>query len=555
MKPLFHLLALMLFIGCSSLVACGQSTTAIAFAKNPRTAKFAPEFISSDHYKYQTTQRVFNDLLKGWSDNQMQTPQLVMNKGRQFIAWMDPTERTIGVEERAYDVCTQFGKDSLHALAALLAHEIIHYYYYDQSEWAQQFINNNQKGDSGNPTQRQQVSLDFEAQADYLGGILAFSAGYNTYDVFSGFLKKAYTQYGLPEEIQGYPSLTERFDLNVSTADSLRQLHAVYQTANLLTMVGEHETAADYYKHILKTYQSFEIYNNAGVNATLAALDLMDPKDLPFVLPLELDANSRLDELVTRLPEDVEFRKQKLLADAAQWFQKTQQMAEQEALGTLNLSIVYLLQGKMEDAQSWSNKALKIAQENQQNKTVADIQILQGILAAQSGNKDLAEEQFKAALNNNPPLAQINLDLLKGKNKAAASKTAPIKGVERIEGLFLDDFLIAPDINVTAQLAPGVYCGKNTFPQSTVLMHYAEEGASYAVFHQTGPTYTGESNWKVGLGASIEEVISNYQDPDKILQLRTGTCLLYEHLNILFIFNQNSSLEKWILFRKNIDPE
>lgn len=552
MKGALGILSLVILFAVSCATVKIQSSTAIGFAKSPRSAKFAPSFLGPDNYKLQTTSKIFNELIRSWGDSRIPAPRLVMNKGRQSIAWMDPSKNEIGVEERAYNICAQMGPDSLNALAALLAHEIIHYYYYDQSELSQQFANNTPNGNSETPEKEIQISLDFEAQADYLGGILAFSAGYNTYDVFSTFLQKAYERYGLPEQIKGYPSFGERLELNFTTADSLRKIHSVYQTANLLTLVGEHETAMEYYQHILKTYQSFEVYNNAGVNATLAALDLISPSDFPFALPLELDANSRLNELVTRLPDDVELRIERLLADAEKWFQKTQQMAPQEAIGSLNLSIVYLLQQRIAEARTLSQQALKKAQANEALKTLADIQILQGILAAQTGDEALAKSQFQKAMDNSPQLAQTNLDLLNKKKASGSEQKAAVKGVELIENVFLDDFLSNPQIKVTAQLEPGTFCGKSILSQSTIFMHYANEGAGYAIFQETAEDYPGASNWGVKLGASIEAVQSTYQTPDKILGLQDGTCLLYEGLNMLFVFNEAQKLKKWVTFRKNI---
>ena len=552
MKSLLGIGVLILLVNssCATLKKANSTVTTIGFAKSPRSAKFAPDFLAPDNYKFQTTSQVFTELLRGWGDHRIPAPTLVMNKGRQSIAWMDPVNNEIGVEERAYDICSQMGADSLNALAALLAHEIIHYYYFDQSELSKQFADGSPNNHVADPKKELQISLDFEAQADYLGGILAFSAGYNTYDVFSNFMKQAYERYGLPEDIKGYPSFTERLNLNLSTADSLRKMHAVYQMANLLTLVGEHQTATEYYKHILETYQSFEVYNNAGVNASLAALALMEPTDFGFALPLELDINSRLDELVTRLPDDAAYQRQILLADAEKWFQKTQVMAPQDAIGSLNLSIVYLLQNRSAEAQRMSQQALEIAQANRQTKTLADIQILQGILAAQAGDTERARQQFQAALADSPELAQVNLAVLNQSKSNLTQQKAAVKGVELIEGIFLDDFLSDPQIKVTAELETGTFCGKTILPQSTIFMHYAKAGSSYAIFHETTENYPQSTNWEISLGATLAEVRATYKAPDKMLGLKDGTCLVYEDLNILFIFNEQQKLKKWVTFRK-----
>src|SRR5690349_3723993 len=88
-------------------------------------------------WKYTVANKVFGELLRARGDFRMQAPTLVMNKRERYVAWMDPDQVQIGLEEKAYDICATFGKDSLNALAALLAHELTHYY--EKHDWSRHF--------------------------------------------------------------------------------------------------------------------------------------------------------------------------------------------------------------------------------------------------------------------------------------------------------------------------------------------------------------------------------------------------------------------------------
>ncbi len=501
-------------------------------------------------HKYEITKGVFEDLITARGDLQRVRPKLVMNSGRRFMAWMHPGRQEIGLEEKAYDICTSFGKDSLNALAALLAHEVVHYY--EKHDWTRHFINLNKDLSTSEQLEQMESGLKYETQADYLGGILAIAAGYNTYEIFSPLLRAAYTDYGLPERLEGYPSLTERLRISANTADQLRKIHSVYQTANLLTLIGAHETANTYYHHLLTDYQSYEVYNNAGVNALLAALPLFEKAHIPLVLPLELDLDSRLDALATRLPRSVEERREALLIDAERWFISAMQMGRKEAIAYLNNAAVHILRHDWFDANYWATKALLLSEAEGNIKQIADAKITLGVIAFMSGDKTKAKQFFTEAVDGNPSLANLNQALIIPTTKSVDNQENALPGVEMIENVFPDDFLESPDVETTASLSRDVFCGRKILPQSRILLHYANDGEEYVLFHQTQKGYTGKTLAGLGIGASKDLVQKAYNNPAKTIELKSGSCWLYEEKQILFIFNKEEKLEQWVVFRKEI---
>ncbi len=150
-----------------------------------------------------------------------------------------------------YDVCTQFGADSLSAIATILAHELTHYY--ENHDWSRNFVNQNDALATSEAIAATPDAVKSETQADYLGGILAISAGYDAYELMPELLGEAYTAYGLPDKMPGYPSLADRKKISQNTADELKNLHAIYRTANLLVLVDAYAISLTYYERVLNT--------------------------------------------------------------------------------------------------------------------------------------------------------------------------------------------------------------------------------------------------------------------------------------------------------------
>lgn len=541
MSVLFRITLFTLF-GALSLPLLAQDSL-FAFVHS-QTSRALPKAVIG--HKYETAKQLYDKLIQARGDSRKPVPKFIMNQGERYVAWMNPFTTEIGLEETAYDVCVQMGADSLNAMAALLAHEITHYY--ENHDWSRNFVRSNKDLSVSTKIEELDEALKFEVQADYLGGILAISAGYNTYRVFDQFLNQAYVAYDLPEEIEGYPDLQERLKMSAKTAERLKQLHNVYQMANLLTLLEAHEMADQYYQYLLTDYQSYEVYNNAGVNACLAALQLTPAKDLPFIFPLELDINSRLDGLNSRAVQDPEKRKAALLKDATSWFKNAIDMAPEKPIAYLNLSIVYTLQKEWLDATFWASKALALSQKSEQPKQAADAQIALGIIAGIQGKVEEAKTQFTFALTGNRPLAQTNLSRLEGPNPAPILVTAPAQGVEMIDSILLDEVMEDPQFTITSELPNDVLCGKQLLEQSELLIHYAEDGAKYILFHQTYPGYSGTTRKGIQLGDSADDIRQTYGEPVHTLELPGGRCLRYPEEKLLFIMNDQNQLQQWIVY-------
>jgi len=538
----------LLFTSLFLLVGClrGQESL-FAFVTYQGPGTFAPASAPVTNYKFDVANEVFNNLVRARGDRQKAIPKFVMDNGRQYMAWMNPTAVEIGMEERIYDVCAGFGPDSLAALAAVLAHEMTHYY--ENHDWSRSFISQNEELSTSESIASLPEGIKLETEADYKGGMLAIAAGYDAYDLMPRFLKLAYAAYGLPERITGYPALADRIEISANTANQLKGVHAIYHTAGLLTMVGAYEPALQYYEHALNAFQSYEVYNNAGVCALLSLLDYMQPGEFPYALPLELDATSRLDKLATRLPSKQEAAKAMLLQKARNYLVNAMNLTEREAVAALNMSIYYLLNEEPYDAEYWSTKAQRTAIRYRQPQTSGNAQIVQGILAAQDNRPDDAERLFNAALPKSRAIAELNLDLLLGNRNTAITASKAVSEPERIQGVKLGDiFSEELDLEVNVEVDKSVFCGKKEYEDHTLFIHFADDGERRAAFQVTKPNYRGLTATGAGIGATRTEIMDQYGLANKVIPTRTETCLDYAKHGVIFCFDTDDRLVRWIVY-------
>lgn len=535
-----------LFLFCEVTNTQGQSQV-FAYGKG-RMAKYQPKAVTG--YKWETTAKVYEQLIDAKANWGMAAPELVMNNGKTLIAWMDPDKLEIGIEEKAYDVCVSFGADSLNALATLLAHEITHYY--EKHDWVRQFASTNDRLSTSDSLYAKQNILEQETQADHLGGLLAFAAGYNTIGISATFLERAYAAYGYEAHLPGYPPLTDRIAIAENTRKELTELQGVWQTANLLNIIEEYETARSYYQHILKEYPSFEIFNNAGVNNVTAALKLFDPGDWPYGFPLELDAHSRLDQLKVRLPDDKAKRRQRLLAEALRYFQSASQIAKDYPPALINLACVYTLQEEWEDAEELALRARRKSKKQRLTKAQADAEIILGIIMAMQAEQEEATEWFEKAKTGNTRLAELNLAVLQKKAPAEELEAQNSRGQERISGLDLEDFLAEPDIDIPIDLGKDVYLGLSQQEDAALYYHYAEVSLAveYVLFHRTLRTYKGKTIRGIGLGDKLNSLQSAYGKPTSTLELPSGTVLHYGLQSLFFELDQDDKVKSWTVYRK-----
>ena len=520
--------------------------------------------VDANDYRYQVAKEVFNDLIQAKGDKRMQVPEFIMKNQERYVAWMNGKKGQIGLEAKAYDICVSFGADSLNAIAALLGHEITHYY--EKHDFGSQFASAYTDMDLSNEVKSNSSSKGVKAvnetEADYLGGFLAHSAGYNTFGIMPEFLSDVYKSYGLSNEIPGYPSLDDRAKLAVEAEGKMQELVGMYQTANHLVVLGKHEDADKYFNQVLKVFQSREIYNNAGVNATLAALALVPEKEKEskYAYPLQLDGDTRMD-IKIRGEGGIAFGDAQrnafnaLLEQAVGYFEQAKALDKTYGTAYLNLACAYDLKSEHEDAIYWAKKAARVGKKSKNTKVIGDAKILTAIssfhLDEVEEGKELLEE-VEMAFAGSKTLAQLNLAIQETGTRPVFGE-GPKEKVsfkpEKIDGIslssFADNLDYDKDVNITSKL---MYAYKN-MENSRISIHIVNEGESITLIHITDKNYTGTTGLGLSVGATKEDLKAKYGHPAYEQETRAGQYIVYKKKKVIF-YIKNGRLDSWATFQE-----
>lgn len=556
-----------------------KSIRAVAFAyiyqpeNRDSTAKSAERAVPP--YKYEVALRVFNALVQAKGNLSMQRPALLMTRSEAFVAWMDPDRVAIGLEEKAYDICVSFGPDSLNALAAILAHELTHYY--EKHDWKSPY--------RAASTQWQMASgasmadPRHEAEADYLGIFLAFAAGFNPSGILPEFLTRVYQAYNLSANLEGYPSLEDRISLSRESTEKARNLVYIFETAGYLVALKKHAEAALYYQNILKEFQGREIYNNAGVNLLLDALTYFQDAELRFAYPVELDPETRIaaveifgkflkgQRCATRL--EIAAR-EKLLNEAIRLFDQAAALDQDYAPTLLNKAVACELLGQHRQARFWAEEANLLAGALRQKQAEADALTLLGIIAANQGEKRSALEYFQSAAAAGSEPAAINQKILNGETfeKGFTSRyfqhwvmaiPDPHRITERIDGVDLNKFPAQLTLDKLTEIHNDpdrrlkAVWGIKKYDFSRLLATTYEEGISQpnpatTLIHRTAADYPGQTEKGIRIGDLKTQIMEKYGDPERAIRLPEGELLIYYSADLIFRLDADGRVLGWGVF-------
>lgn len=502
--------------------------------------------------KYEKALKVFDKLVEARGDYRLPVPRFVMLKGKGSgrAAFMDYERNEVQLDEQAYNVCIESGFDTA-GLAFLIGHELTHYY--EKHGWRSSFVQEYSDLQIGVKLNKLTDKIANETEADYLGGFLAYSAGYGLFDKDSVLLQNIYKSYGWGPESENYPSLSDRQALIGKTNKKLERLIEVFEMANLLTAIGHYEEAYQYYRYVAIRYQSREIYNNMGVAKVLEAMKHFSTNELVYRYPVELDLS-----LVTDKGSGAgEVNRDTLLLQALLQFDAAISLDPNYAPAYLNKACAYALLGDTIRARFYAaQEARSIALKgNKYPKTAIDADILLGIIEAKSGSKDNAKKIFETAAANKSALADINLKILDEKPLPPAPSEKLGLKPETIDGLKMRDVSHPSDndlcpkfddqkaIHLTGDLmfaqnpAPGansrVYISINNLNTITPM----------SIFHLTNAGNTGKTAKNIALGAAREDIVKAYGEAPRTIESPIGQIMVYT--SMIFIL-QNNKLVRWI---------
>jgi len=496
--------------------------------------------------KLQKAREIYDKLVQARGDSRYPVPILTLEPTEQNGAIMYYSVPEIMLEEKAFDVCASFKEDMDAALAIVLGHELTHYY--EKHGWRRGFVADYKDLNIKMKLDSLQEKVGYETQADYIGGFLAYTAGYGIFDKGPLLIQAIYDAYNLKDErMPYYPPLKDRKTLSEHTAKRVEALIEVFEMANFLAIVDLYPEARQYYEYVLKEYQSREIYNNLGVLGVLEARKYFSEDEFKYHLPVELDLESSSS---ARGPEEQAAR-QKLLAEALRHFDAAISLDPNYAPAYLNKACAYALLGDVPRAQFYAEiEAIQCAQKHGQPKTASDAKVLLGILAAIRGENGQAKKLWEAEKANKNALAATNLKILLGQ---APDKPKPtLDREERIEEIALDEYKDNPNSidSLEIKIGAGVTFYQDMMPgTSSKIFMSAKNSPRPAIFFQaTTPKYEGESARKIAIGKDRAAIVEAYGAPQRTVETPRGEILRYE--KIIFILGPDGKLERWVNYLK-----
>lgn len=535
-----YLLFILLTVCIECLWAQDRSFGTLPLVNNPNTQGFREPTILEPEEE-QRVRDIYGKLVSARGDFRYPVPTLTIKDDVRSVAWIDYSRLEISIEKKAIEVCRPFGDG---AIAFLLGHELTHYY--EKHAWRRGFVADHRDLDIGLTLHDLADDVANETEADYLGGFLAYSAGFGMFMDGDKVISSLYKAYHIPEEKSGrYPSLQDRIALTHRSAEKLQELVEAFEMANYLTVVGRYSDAYHYYRYVLMQYQSRELYNNLGVTALLDAMQYIPESEKRFVMPVQLDLESTANR-----GSGMASTSAALIRQAILHFDAAISLDPDYAPAYLNKACALLLQGETQKARFYAGtEARQAALRGGFGKTLPDVDILEAILYATEGDESQAKRILQNLAESNNYLATENLRILNKEPKQPMGQRGGLAAPERIDDQTIAR--ISNNIQVeesrTRQIAPTVRFHQNPAqgPASGLYVHEHQSG-DVMLLHITYPGYTGATSTDLKVGDSIAAIEAAYGTPQRTIETPNGRVLVYPR--ILFVTGPDDTIERWATY-------
>jgi len=530
-----------------------------------------PPSLPQEHPKYREIRKVYVAVARMFGEGRQPPRLLIVPKGSggniaQQVRGTDGLVGTssrheegyIAVNEKVIDLLASV--DSGSGLAFVLGHELAHYYM--RHGWIGNFANAFTGSKVGMELSRAlppaQVT-SFEVQADYLGGLYSYLAGYDSLDSAPRTLDLLYRGFDIPAGGKQRPTLAERKEIATLAKKELDQLTPAFEAATVLMLLGRYDDAARLYDYLANAVPSREFPGNAGVARIHVAMGLFGSSELRYIFPVELDMETRLRQARTKTltfqPNPVEQRTA-LLEMAVENLEQSLALSPEYTTAHVNLATALALLGKTDDALEHADKAQRLATKDNDRVTLANAHIVRGIIRARSGDEAGARVEFSAARSGNQHLASLNLAQMSGDPQPAQPENRTPKVAETIAG-------VAPESLLRTARSPGHEFILRSIDNSRLTVRtfdqenrswrgmLIEQGSSvkFALLW-AGPAYDGRTALGIARGSGFTELRRAYGEPSRSFAARQGSFVAYDKQGIIFIMGRDEQVIGWILFRR-----
>ena len=525
-------------------------------------------------YKYEVSKKIFDAIVSAYGSNRNAPVFEIRQKNypgkKQILIYYPGTQPKIIMDEDVYDLCIGIGSDSLNALAALLGHELAHHY--EKHNWCSSFAflldDKSELKQKLSKIAKETKSAN-EEEADDYGGFYGYVAGFSTYDVTAKLLDKIYAYYKLPNSIKGYPTKEERKQIAATSLKKLEQYKAVFDAGEVMFCLKEYGISSTCFEYLADKFPSREMFGNAGLVKVLSAMDFIDEKTMPFALPLEIDAGTRLKQGAVRGSgfsiEEKEKQKKKLLEDAINYFNKAINIDPTYSNSFINKGCTYVLLNNSDMAIGIANEIIT----NKSNYTSYDLSkaySLRGIAQSVKNDKEKAQGDFELAqklslISRNSYNLAVIKELNKGvfdvvvdfvasyfdeeKTSEYGKEKAINPALEKIGSESASQSNTKGAIDITIPLEKGVQI--SFVPHDTYKTVKIKGEKAYSILIAED-RYNGKTSQGIGKGENAKKIKLQYGEPTYSIAEQKGEYLVYRKARIVFLLDRNDRLVKWFTY-------
>jgi hypothetical protein len=251
--------------------------------------------------KIKVLNQVMNQLIMS-TGHIINEPKIQLTNSEHNVASYS-SSNTIKIENKAYQICQSFGKDSLNAMAFLIAHELSHKINKDYNSLKNcsfylesSFINNDSSSILLKETINNQRRIEVEATADQDACLYTQISGYNSIPIVPELLHRIYSKYnfGDGDSMKNYPSLKQRIKISSNAIKKNKDLAILFNLSNTIFLFGEYDYSITIFEQLIEKFPSREMFTNLGSCYASKAIQLINKVSKTLIYPFEMDNKSRL---------------------------------------------------------------------------------------------------------------------------------------------------------------------------------------------------------------------------------------------------------------------
>lgn len=257
------------------------------------------------------------------------------------VAYYNAFFEEIVIEEEILELCHNFGKDSVAALAFVLGHELAHHNLgHTSSKFCPFHLEIAEAQDSS--------LLKNEIAADNMGNFYARLAGYSPCDLGEKLIYQIYHDFSIQSNLN-YPSLNNRIQLlqhNCQSGDTLAHL---FYVAQKLSENKEYEASLTLFHHLLAHFPNKEMYLNAAIPCLQWVVNEgFDSSDSIYQMPFLFESTIHFRQSMSPNVMRLHIKKRTMfLKEAKQYVELALQIDKNYTLAKLYLAYIIYLEGKV----------------------------------------------------------------------------------------------------------------------------------------------------------------------------------------------------------------